>query len=576
MRKFIKCCYIIILCTLASTAIAKPRVRFIINGVNSEIKQNVITSLNSVSENYLSAPTSNAINYLIHQAPSVVYKAVAPYGFLDAKVKQNVSHSGNNWTLSYYIQPGAPVRINNINIKITGPGAHTKIFQKVITKYAPKTGTILNIQKYNNFINQLTVQANKFGYFQAKVVEKKIIVNRIEHTASINIIYNTGMRSRFGITYFNQTPLSIKLLRRYMHYCANTPYSEKKLQTMQQDLINSNYFNQVMVTPEISHSKNNIVPIQVKLVPNKAKKYTIGVGYGTDTGFRTTLGLDFRRFTKMGDKLSLAGQLSSLSNSISGEYLIPGRNPARNLYTISAGYSKQDLSIGDSNAKKIGIGYTSMFNRWTQTIALSYLNERYNINAIGTPKINSNMLVPSITWSRKKTDNHLKPNNGYSVTFRISGAEKALLSRNSFYQFYLDSRWLRSFFNNHTRLLLHGELGYTNINNLSNLPLSLQLLAGGPQSVRGYSYRSIGPGNILRVTSIELQQKIYKDFYLAGFYDAAMVSNKIGSGTVFQSAGPGLVWLSPIGMIEVSVARRLGTETNRNKWGFDFSMGSPI
>jgi translocation and assembly module TamA len=575
MRKLIQKCLLIICCLVTCTGFAKPTVRFITYGVDGDIKTNVLAQLQEAADSYLSAPTPNAIDYFIHQAPSITYKAVAPYGYLDAQVKQTVTNSGNQWTLSYNITLGTPTVINKTAINITGAGADTKLFQKIVTKYAPKVGTILNINIYNNFINQLAVQANKYGYFNAKMTTRKIIVDKQQHSAEIVIAYNTGLRSRFGITYFNQTPLSIKFLRRYVGYCANTPYSEQKLQKLQEDLTNSNYFTVVSVRPEINKMTDNLVPIKVTLKANKARKYTLGAGYGTDTGIRTTLGLDFRRFTKTGDRLSLAGQLSSLSDSATAEYIIPGKNPAKNFYTISGGYAKQDLSIGSSNAIITGISYTTMLQNWTQTLSLSYLNEKYNIATISPIVIDSNMLIPSISWSRKRTDNHLKPNKGYYVILRLSGAEKALLSRNSFYQAYLDSRFLHSFFANRTRLLLQGELGYTNINNLSNLPLSLQLLAGGAQSVRGYSYRSIGPGNILRVSSVELQQKIYKDFYLAGFYDAAVVSNSIGRGTIYQSSGPAAVWLSPIGMIEISIAKRLGNAGN-NQWRMDFSMGSAI
>ena len=36
-----------------------------------------------------------------------------------------------------------------------------------------------------------------------------------------------------------------------------------------------------------------------------------------------------------------------------------------------------NLSIGKSDAKKISIGYVTMFDRFTQTLSLSYLKENY-------------------------------------------------------------------------------------------------------------------------------------------------------------------------------------------------------
>lgn len=68
-------------------------------------------------------------------------------------------------------------------------------------------------------------------------------------------------------------------------------------------------------------------------------------------------------------------------------------------------------------------------------------------------------------------------------------------------------------------------MGHTSIANIGELPLSLQLFAGGVSSVRGYGYNSIGPGRNLVVASSEVQQRIIGAFYLAGLVDAGVVAN---------------------------------------------------
>ena len=62
-----------------------------------------------------------------------------------------------------------------------------------------------------------------------------------------------------------------------------------------------------------------------------------------------------------------------------------------------------------------------------------------------------------------------------------------------------------------------------NTKNIFQLPLSLQLLAGGSDSIRGYQFQSIGPGKKLVIGSVELQQEIKEDWYLNVFFDAGDV-----------------------------------------------------
>ncbi|WP_054695204.1 BamA/TamA family outer membrane protein [Geotalea toluenoxydans] len=86
------------------------------------------------------------------------------------------------------------------------------------------------------------------------------------------------------------------------------------------------------------------------------------------------------------------------------------------------------------------------------------------------------------------------------------------------------------------RLSLHtrAKVGLTLLNDpMADLPASLRFFAGGDQSVRGYSYKSLGPrdatgevvgGRHLLVGSIELERALFKDWGLSVFYDIGNAS----------------------------------------------------
>ena len=561
---------VLILATHVLCGFAQDTWHFQANGVNQVIGNNIIQRLNAEKLNILQSQLINKRQLLINQSNKMVRQAIAPFGYLRPKITRTIKRRSNNTTLIFNIQLGPPVIIASTNIQINGPGKNTKAFQHILHNNPIIVGNQLNIKQYNNFNNQLFSAAAEHGYFQAKMDQREIIINQNHNQAHIIIHFNTGKASVFGPTHFPNVPLSITLLRRFQRFKKGDPYRLSKTQYLQHALANSNYFRVVNVTPQLDSRYQNNIPININLKMNHAQQYRFGLGYGTDTGPRATLGAQWRYLNQYGHHLNLALRGSQRSNGATANYVIPGRKPDINFYTIIAGFDQQDITdVGKSNATQIGIRYTTRIWGWQQQISLIQLNERYNLST--TPTVNTSLIYPSIQWVRRKVNDSVRPTNGYRITLRLSGTSGITGKQHAFAQVFLDTRLLYSVFENNTRLFLRGSIGYTSINQIQQLPLSLQLLAGGSQSVRGYGYNTIGPGKILTVGTAELQQRIYRDFFATSFYDAGRVNNTF-SGHVYQSTGPGLMWLSPIGSIELTMARTLSEKTPQ--WRFDFSMGA--
>jgi translocation and assembly module TamA len=102
----------------------------------------------------------------------------------------------------------------------------------------------------------------------------------------------------------------------------------------------------------------------------------------------------------------------------------------------------------------------------------------------------------------------------------------------------------------------------------SELPSSMRFYAGGDQSVRGYSYNSLGPKDVngeviggpnLLVGSLEYEYQILEKWSLAAFYDVGNAMDGF-DGPYFSGAGIGAHWKSPIGLIRLDVAVALTPE----------------
>ncbi len=93
-------------------------------------------------------------------------------------------------------------------------------------------------------------------------------------------------------------------------------------------------------------------------------------------------------------------------------------------------------------------------------------------------------------------------------------------------------------------------------------PSSLRFYAGGTQSVRGYEYKTLGPkdeigevigGKNVVAASLEYDHQIVEKWVGALFFDAGNAFTD-SMDTVYQGAGVGLRWISPIGSVRVDLA----------------------
>jgi translocation and assembly module TamA len=116
------------------------------------------------------------------------------------------------------------------------------------------------------------------------------------------------------------------------------------------------------------------------------------------------------------------------------------------------------------------------------------------------------------------------------------------------------------------RLIARAELGATLADSVADIPTSRRFYAGGDNSVRGYAYEELSPtlpdgektgGKNLVFTSLEVDRRVTGDWFAAAFVDAGNAFNDFGQMDIKPSAGVGVRWLSPIGLVRFDVAKPL-------------------
>lgn len=544
-----------------------------VSGVTDKtILTNIDNALKNVKSVHLAKPVTQDSVYNIYQySPDAIKKAIEPYGYFGPVITPSFKQVHGIWYLHFAVKPGIRSKVTHVSIQISGQGAQDKAFMQAVTHYPLKNGQYFLLTKYNDGNNLLFEHAANLGYFQAKMTKNQIVVNLNNHTVQVNLIFNTGHRHRFGKTHFSKTPFNIKFLHKFMAYREGEYYDNAKVQATQNNLADSNYFTQVVVSPEIKDTHNFITPMKTVLRMRKRKEYIFGLGYGTDTQIRGTLGFKYRWVNSWGHYFDTRFQGSFVNYGLVAAYHIPWPNPMKDLFSFKAGAGKLNIKRGKSQSQKYSVIYKHTYTRWENTISFSYLDEKYDMTNL--PQTRAKLFYPDANVSYFSTRNHINPALGLRFTADISGTPSALSSKSGFWQAKVGSKAIVTFFK-HEQIAARLTYGHTGIPNINNLPLSLQFLIGGSQTVRGYSYQSIGPGRKMIYGSIELRQRIWKEVYVAGFYDFGNVTDGPLFRNVRDSAGPALVYRSPIGVIEAGMAWRLEAQDVRPR--FFFSMGPEL
>lgn len=525
-----------------------------ISGLTGPAEQNIQDRLKVLQAAYGHDLSSAEIYDFYQKMPVNIRKALEPFGYFKATIlHQQLIDQKDQWTAYFVIDPGPALPITQVDLKLEGPGKNDPELQQFITHFPLKTGQPFQADAYEKAKNTLFQIANNQGYLQAVLTKSQVNIHLQTYKASIILHLNTGSRFYFGPITFSPTPFSNDFLERFMTFHQGDPFSSKTLLDFQQDLNKSRYFQQVIVTPDLKEAKGNQVPINVSLAVPKAKQFNIGVGYGTFTGPRLTLGTDYRRIGDSGQHFTTQIKYSSVLSGLAAKYFIPGKNPLTDQYAISADAQKFNPKNGQSFSEKFSGSYIKTLHEWQHTLSLNYLIERFRVEK--NPSEVSRILYPSYSLSRIKVDNLINPHNGTLFNFNLQGSSEHIISATSFVQAEIKGKYIVSP-TDLSRIILRGDLGYTMVNDLARLPLTLRFFAGGLNSVRGYDFSSIGPGRYLETASVEVQHRIYGDFSGAVFYDVGTATNHFND-VLFRGEGVGVIYNSIIGPVQLYVGKAM-------------------
>lgn len=550
-----------------------------VTGIENDLQKNVLVYLSLNRERNNQQLTDFFVNRLVKKASNEVKTALQPFGYYQPVIKIDSKKDNATWNVNISVKPGKPTIISNISIEITGPGSTEKDIKNVVENFPLHKGDILLHQMYETSKSNLISQAQAIGYSDAIFSKHEILVDRENQAASIVLQLETGPLYRFGKTTFQADFISHDLLSRIIPYKEGERFSSQNLIKLRQALYNTDYFSDVEVQAGEKDDETQTVPVNVQLVQKNPNKYGLGIGYGTDTGVRGTIEWTNRLLNRYGHQLKVSLQPSERKDYFGGVYTIPIKDPQRDRLSLLGKWEKEIFENTESEQRSVSISYDHIREYGEYSIYFKYLDEDFDS---GLDKGHATLLIPGVKTTYRFTDNRLVTDKGFRFTLDLAGADKNVLSDATFLKGSLSSKGIYSFFDS-WRVIGRFQLGATAVDNIDSLPPSLRFYAGGDQSVRGYTYKSIGPedamGNVLGgrylVTySVELENKMTDQWSGAIFIDSGDAFNAVPDLAIKIGAGFGLRWNAPFGQLRLDIANAVSEENG--SWRIHFNVGADL
>ncbi|PIR16492.1 MAG: outer membrane protein assembly factor BamA [Deltaproteobacteria bacterium CG11_big_fil_rev_8_21_14_0_20_49_13] len=409
-------------------------------------------------------------------------------------------------------------------------------------------------------------------------------------SAVINYDINEGPLVKIGeVLAVGNSLTATASIKKSMSIHEGEPYSYKKIVDSKLGLRRMGAFNSVNIEPVGLSEMADIVHLKVSVEEQKPFIMNVELGYSTDQLF--TGSLIFTNLNTFGyakrSNLALTGGKRLSRGEMS--WTDPRFLGSDFELTTSTWLQYQDNLVYTYLQGGGGFGFFRRYHR-TGVLAKWELQRNYFIKGSSTAadadSLRNNTVSNvslSVSWDTR--NNFAEPTRGIytmagvgfyneieGVGANFTKLTWALAQYYGFLKYFILS--------NNFRVGRIETLGH----NIS-VPSNQLFLMGGDNTIRGYSFASLGPVNTAGnptggrsrwIYNTELSTKIYGNFRLAGFYDMGALFdefNQTGWYNTRRAAGGGLRYTTPVGPMRVDYGVALDRRAGEPFGRFHFTFG---
>lgn len=519
------------------------------------------------------------LDRLVGRTAAEARQLLATEGYFSPQVE--VSNTGDKAAglVRLRVTPGQRATVTAADIKITGPittdaAANPNVAQ-IRERWRLPPGSSFRQTAWDNAKDLLLRELLFKGYPAARIMSSTAEVDPQSGQVAVAVGIDSGPLFRFG-------PVEITGLQRYPKTSVENLKSFREGQRYDFDAIlyyqtllqSSGYFQNVSVTVNPDPVNAAAAPVVVRVVEYPEKKIDLGVGYSTDTLYRSEATFTDNNTFRPGWKGLARMRLDTKEQILEGGLaLTPEPGGWRNHLGVEAKRSDIENLVSRVN----GITGKRSWRSSEKELdwALKFQVEEQSLEA--GPVDHLEALTLNYSWTLRRVDDLLRPKRGYMLNLQLGGASAEMLSTRSFVRGYTRGIYILPF-SDTDRIHVRGEFGAVWAQARDGIPSEFLFRTGGDQSVRGYEYQSLGVkqgtatlgGRFLGVATVEYQHDFTPQWGGALFIDAGNAADSFTKLQPVYGYGAGVRWITSAGSINIDVARAQETGDFR----LHFTMGA--
>ncbi|MDB5863841.1 MAG: surface antigen [Betaproteobacteria bacterium] len=391
-----------------------------------------------------------------------------------------------------------------------------------------------------------------------------------------------------------------EVIRREMRQLEGGWFSSDKIAKSRSRIDRLGYFTEVNVETPAVQGTTDQVDVNVSIAEKPTGAVLLGAGFGSGEGVILSGSVTQQNIFGSGKHVSIGLNTSKLNTT----YALSFTDPYYTVDGVSRGFDLYSRKVDAANAGlgnyttrtlggaiRFGVPVTEL-----DTINYGIGYERTSINTfVDSPLVyldyvatfgsQSDAILGTIGWTRDNRDSLIYPTKGTmqraSTEVGLPGASLTYYKAQYQYQRYVP-------ISRDYTLMLNGEVGYGGgYSNTSALPFFKNFYLGGVNSLRGFRTFTVGPKDIQgnpRGGSHKLLGNAEflfpfpglqgeRSVRMSAFMDTGMTGENYSLSQMRVSAGVGVLWVSPMGPLKISIAAPLRSQPDDRKQIFQFTFG---
>jgi outer membrane protein insertion porin family len=528
-------------------------------------------------------------------------------GFVDYKLMSTnaeLAPDRSSFFVTFVMNEGPRYRVGKINIVSHLPHLNG---DTLLPDLKMGTGDWYNGDTVNQTSDAITadVQSRGYAFVQVNPVLKKHVDSQGRHI--VDLTFDVVMGPRVFVEQIDisgNARTEDKVIRREFQIAEGDAFNAEAIRRSRQRLNDLGYFKSVDFGTQAGSAPDKIV-LTTQVQEQSTGSLTIGGGYSTDDGALVNLGLSEKNLIGTGINASLSGVLaqkaSQIDLSASDPYFLD-RNLLLGGDIFNITNDNRDISQYEETRTGFTVRTGYAFNDFlSQQVRYSLIDRNvFNVQAGASLYVQDeagwsllSQIGQTLTWDHR--DSAIDPHSGYII--RLNEDLAGLGGNAQYLRSKLDVGYfvpLDYFSGNHNwSLAFTGSVGYLYTYGGQQLIIDNFFLGG--DNMRGFEEGGAGPhdvktgdslgGRFIATQSSELHfpLPISPDLGITGrvFADIGMltgVDDKFGpvydTSSPRVSAGVGISWNTPFGLINIDVADPIVKYTDDKTQVFRFGFGT--